>query len=226
MRVAVLGTGTVGQTLADALVGLGHDVVLGSRTSDNHAATSWAQRHPGRASHGTFADAVRDAELVVNATAGTASLSVLESVGADVLGDRVVLDVANPLDFSQGFPPRLSVCNDDSLAEQLQRAFPRARVVKSLNTVTASVMVDPRALPAPTDMFVAGEDADAKAVVTDLLVSLGWQRDHVRDLGDLTAARGLEMYLPLWLRLLGATGSADFNVAVVPAPPPEGAAGG
>jgi 8-hydroxy-5-deazaflavin:NADPH oxidoreductase len=223
MRLAVLGTGSVGQTLGDALVGLGHDVAMGSRSADNESASAWAAHHagdrPGRASHGTFADAVRGSDLVINATSGTVSIAVLESVGEELLGERVVLDVSNPLDFSQGFPPRLSVCNDDSVAEQLQRAFPQARVVKALNTMHASVMVDPGRLPAPTDVFVAGDDADAKATVTDLLASFGWPRDRVRDLGDITAARGLEMYLPLWVRLFGATGTAELNIAVVTSSP-------
>ena len=222
MRVAVLGTGTVGQTLADALVARDHDVVLGSRTPDNEAATQWAERHGARASHGSFADAVRDADLVVNATAGMVSLAVLQSVGEDLLGDRVVVDVSNPLDFSQGFPPTLSVVNTDSVAEQLQRGFPRARVVKALNTMTASVMVEPGRLPAPTDVLIAGDDAAAKATVTDLLVSFGWPRERVRDLGDVTAARGLEMYLPLWLRLFGAVGTPEFNIAVVAVPGAQG----
>jgi len=215
--VAVLGTGTVGQTVADALLALGHTVTMGSRTADNPTAATWAARHTDAAAHATFAEAAVWSELVVNATSGAASLAALEAVGAPSLAGKVLLDISNPLDFSQGFPPSLSVCNTDSLGEQIQRRFPEARVVKALNTVTAAVMVEPTLLAAPSDLFVAGDDAAAKSTVVDLLVSFGWHRERVRDLGGITAARAMEMYLPLWLQLFGATGSPVFNIAVVPA---------
>ena len=155
-----------------------------------------------------------DADLVVNATNGQASLSALGEVGSDHLAGKVIIDVANPLDFSQGFPPTLSVKDTDSLAEQLQRAFPDARVVKSLNTVTASVMVDPSTVgDGDTTIFVAGDDAEARQQVSALLRELGW-RDIV-ELDGLQNARGLEMWLPLWVRLMGSLGTADFNIKVV-----------
>src|SRR5581483_3054552 len=123
---------------------------------------------------------------------------------------------ANPLDFGQGMPPTLSVCNDDSLAERIQREFPDARVVKAMNTVNASVMVRPGSLGELTNLFLCGNDDDAKRQVTGLLQSFGWAEGRVLDLGDITAARGPEMYLPLWLRLYGALGTAEFNIRVVP----------
>ena len=215
MRIGVLGTGTVGQTVGRKLVELGHEVRMGSREAGGDKAVEWARAAGDAASEGTFADAAGFAELVVNATAGVASLEALRAAGPDNLAGKVLVDISNPLDFSGGMPPRLSVSNDDSLAEQIQRELPDARVVKALNTVTAAVMVDPGALPRPHHIFVCGNDAAAKTEVVDLLEEIGWSRDEVVDLGDITAARGTEMYLPLWVRLMGSRGSAMFNVRLV-----------
>jgi predicted dinucleotide-binding enzyme len=163
-----------------------------------------------------FAAAAETGELLVNATPGTASLEVLEGIGTDRLGEKILLDLANPLDFSRGFPPFLSIANQDSLGEQLQRAFPSVRVVKALNTVTAAVMVAPQNVGGGEhDVFIAGEDAGAKAEVRALVLSMGWRPERVRDLGGIDAARSLEMYLPLWLRLMGELGTAQFNIRIV-----------
>jgi predicted dinucleotide-binding enzyme len=199
MRLGVLGTGAVGQTLSAALLDRGHQVLVGSRT----------------APPATFADAAAFGEVVLNCTAGMHSLDALRMAGADALGDKILIDVANPLDFSGGFPPRLSVTGDDSLAEQIQREFPNTRVVKTLNTVTASVMVDPGHLAEPTDLFIAGNDDDAKAEVRDLLTQFGWAAGRVRDLGRLEAARVMEAYLLMWVNLMGVLGTAEFNVRIV-----------
>jgi 8-hydroxy-5-deazaflavin:NADPH oxidoreductase len=217
MKVGVLGTGMVGRTLAGKLVRLGHEVTMGSRQRGNERAVAWASEAGESAGEGSFADAAHASELVVNATAGAASLDALALAGADNLADKVLIDVANALDFSAGGPPSLTVCNTDSLGEQIQRAFPAARVVKALNTVNADVMVDPRTVPGSHTIFVSGNDADAKAQVTELLQSFGWAAEDIMDLGDITAARGTEMYLPLWLRLWGATGTGHLNVHVVAA---------
>ena len=212
MRIAVIGTGIVGRTLAKALATTGHDVVVGTRDPDSTGAREeWAGAN---LSLKTLASAADGVELVVNATNGSASLAALGEVGEEHLAGKVLLDVANPLDFSQGFPPTLSVKDTDSLAEQIQRAFPDARVVKSLNTVAASVMVAPGSVgDGDTSMFVAGDDAAARAQVAGLLAELGW-RDVV-DLDGLHNARGMEMYLPLWVRLMGALGTAEFNLRIV-----------
>lgn len=214
MRIGVLGTGTVGRTLAGALLSRGHEVRLGSRTAGNEAAVAWAQSIGGPASEGTFADAAGFGELVFNATAGAASLAALEMAGAELLAGKVLVDVANPLDTSRGMPPTLTVANDDSLGEQIQRRFPEVRVVKALNTVTAALMVDPALVDGAHTVFVAGDDAAAKAEVGRLLASFGWPPGSIMDLGDITAARGTEMYMALWLRLWGATGTAVLNVEV------------
>jgi 8-hydroxy-5-deazaflavin:NADPH oxidoreductase len=215
MNIAVLGTGMVGQTLSTKLVSLGHAVTMGSRQAGNEKAAAWAASTGDLASEGSFADAASSGALVINATSGTASLDALTAAGAQNLAGKVLVDVANPLDASRGMPPSLSVCNTDSLAEQIQRTFPAARVVKSLNTVNCDVMVDPTKAGGSTTMFVAGNDDDAKAEVRRLLESFGWPPDDVLDLGDVTAARGMEMYLPLWLRLWGAKGTGHLNVKVV-----------
>ena len=212
--IGVLGTGMVGTTLATRFVELGHDVVMGSRTADNEAAGTWAAGSGAGAGAGTFADAARHGEVVVNATSGSASLAALASAGADNLAGKVLIDVANPI-AGYGPPVVLDPVGDDSLAEQIQRTFPEARVVKALNTITAAVMVRPESVPGEHDVFLAGDDASAKESVRSLLVEMGWPVGCVRDVGGITSARGLEMYLVLWLSLAGTLGRYDFNIRVV-----------
>jgi hypothetical protein len=210
MKIGVLGTGVVGQTIAGKLLSLGHDVMMGARSADNEKVQNFASRTGGKA--GSFGDAVRHAELIVNGTRGDGSIAAIGQ-GADSLAGKTLIDVSNPLDFSKGLPPTLSVSNTDSLAEMIQREFPSARVVKSLNTVTAAVMVDPGRVPGSHSVFVSGNDAAAKRQTTDLLRSFGWQ--SIIDLGDITTARGPEQFLPLWVCLMAALGTAEFNIAVV-----------
>lgn len=215
MNVGVLGTGVVGRTIATKLVQLGHEVTLGSRTAENDAAASWAEEAGAGASHGTFADAAADADLVFNCTGGAVSVAACDAAGAERLAGKTLVDVSNPLDFSHGFPPTLTVCNTDSVAEQLQRRFPDARVVKALNTVNAAVMTSPGSVPGEHDVFICGDDERAKAEVRELLKAFGWPDASIRDLGDIGGARGMEMYLPLWLRLMGQLGTPAFNIRVV-----------
>ena len=205
----------VGQTLAGKLVELGHEVKMGSREAGNEKAVEWAGSAGEGASEGSFEDAAASAELVVNATSGMASLEALEAAGAENLAGKVLIDVANPLDFSQGMPPTLTVSNDDSLGERIQRAFPDARVVKALNTINTSVMVAPVDLGESTNVFICGDDEGAKAQVIELLETFGWLSGDIVDLGDISMARGPEMYLPLWLRMMGALGTAQFNIRIV-----------
>jgi predicted dinucleotide-binding enzyme len=198
MRFGVLGTGVVGRTLAAKLRELGHEVMIGSRTAGE-------DKRP-------FAEAAAFGDVVVNATGGGNSLAALEAAGAENLRGKVLVDVSNPLDFSRGMPPTLSVCNDDSIGEQIQRAFPDVKVVKSLNTVNADVMVEPSVIPGEHSIFVAGDDEEAKAQVVDLLESFGWPRESVVDLGGIDGSRAMEMYLPLWLRLYGAFGTPHVTI--------------
>lgn len=212
-KIGILGTGMVGKALGSRLVDLGHDVLMGARQPGNSAAAQWAKDSGGAA--GTFQEAAAHGELLINATAGAGSEAALRQAGADRLDGKVVLDTANPLDFSAGFPPSLNPVNTDSLGERLQAAFPGARIVKTLNTVLASVMVDPAALPEPHDVFIAGEDPAAKAVARALLTTFGWPPAHILDLGGIRASRGTEMYMALWLALDGAFQTGNFNIRVV-----------
>ena len=221
----MLGTGAVGRAISGRLAELGHEVTIGtrdpeatrSRTDDDGVATfaAWESDHPAVGLE-TFAEAAATAELVINAASGDASLAVLEQAGSDNLAGKVLLDISNPLDFSAGFPPRLFVKDDDSLAEMIQRAHPDARVVKSLNTMSNPLMIHPETLGEETTVFVSGDDPDAKAVVTTLLHELG--HIDVLDLGGLSTARGVEMWLALWVRIMGALGGADFNLKIVRGP--------
>jgi predicted dinucleotide-binding enzyme len=225
MRFAILGTGVVGKTIAARLADLGHEVMVGTRDpaetlsrtepdrNGNPPFSAWQEEHP-EVRLGTFAEAAAHGEMVVNATAGAVSLEVLEQAGEDNLGGKILMDIANPLDFSQGFPPTLLVSNTDSLGEQIQRRFPEAKVVKTLHTMNAYLMVDPAQLAA-TDhtVFVGGDDAEAKAEVSALLRSFGWI--DIIDLGDITTSRGTEMLLPIWVRLIGVLQKPSFNFKIV-----------
>jgi hypothetical protein len=226
MRIGILGTGMVGQALAAKLAEGGYEVVVGTRDpaatlardeSDGYGNPPfrvWHTQHPD-VKLGSFADAAAHGELVVNATAGAASVDALRLAGEANLDGKVLVDIANALDFSRGMPPSLLVANTDSLGEQIQRALPAVRVVKALNTMNALVMANPRQLAdGDHTVFVCGDDPEAKALVTQLLTEgFGWR--DVIDLGDLTAARAAEMVLPIWLRLMGALQTPMFNLKVV-----------
>lgn len=218
MKIGILGTGGVGETLGGRLAGLGHEVRMGARAAGNEKAAAWAKKAGPRASAGTFAEAAAFGEVLFNCTLGSASVEVLRGVGAAADG-KVLVDVANPLDFSRGMPPTLFVSNTDSLGEQLQRACPKVRVVKALNTMWAGIMVQPRLLPESTTAFLCGDDAAAKETVKGLLREFGWRDEELLDLGGLSAARGTESVLPVWLRIMGATKSGAFNLKVVAAKP-------
>jgi predicted dinucleotide-binding enzyme len=200
MRIAILGAGAVGQRLASKLRELGHDVSIGTRNPRDGAVS--------------YAEAAEAAELVVNATSGAVSIEALDAAGAENLSGKVLLDVSNPLDFSKGRPPTLSVCNDDSVGERIQRAHPEAKVVKTLNTVNNAVMVNPALVPGEHVVFVCGNDDGAKAQTVELLGSFGWPSERIVDLGDITNARGTEMYIALWIRLMGTLGTPNFNITL------------
>jgi 8-hydroxy-5-deazaflavin:NADPH oxidoreductase len=210
-----LERGLVGQAIGSKLAGLGHEVKMGSREAGNENAVAWAKEAGEPASEGSFADAAEFGDLVVNCTAGMASLDALKAAGADNLAGKILVDIANPLDASEGFPPTLAFCNTESLGERIQAAFPDARVVKTLNTVNCQVMVDPSRVPGDHAVFVSGEDEGAKGEVTALLGSIGWPQERIIDLGGIRAARGTEMYLPLWLHLYGELQTGDFNIGVL-----------
>lgn len=215
MRYGVLGTGMVGQAIASKLVSLGHEVKMGSRTADNPKALAWVDEAGAGASAGTFEDAAGYGAVIFNATMGSVTMAVLNAAGSDNLAGKILIDLTNPLDFSQGMPPSLFISGgQDSLGEQVQAAFPETRVVKTLNTVNADAMVDPSLVGDDHTVFVCGNDEEAKATVKALLSEgFGWR--DVLDLGDITQSRGTEAYLLLWVRLWGALGTANFNIKVV-----------
>ena len=226
MNIGILGTGMVGQTIAGKLVDLRNSVVIGTRnvsatlanTSPNAYGlppfSAWYEQQ-NKVKLGTFTDAAVHGEVLVNCSSGVASLDALRSVGEKNLNGKILIDISNPLDFSKGFPPTLTVCNTDSLGEQIQRAFPEIKVVKTLNTVNAMVMVNPSLVPGDHNLFICGNDSDAKASVVNILKSFGWKETNIIDLGDITNARATEMLLPIWVRLYGKLQTPTFNFNVV-----------
>jgi len=224
MNVGVLGTGVVGRIIGAKAAQLGHSVVMGTRDVNkslaqdktdgmgNEPLNVWLQQHP-QIKLATFAGAATFGAIVFNCTSGGNSLDALSMAGEQNLNGKVLIDIANPLDFSRGMPPTLSICNTDSLGEQIQRTFPQVKVVKTLNTMNANVMVNPSLVPGDHDVFVSGDDPAAKAQVTEILRTwFGWK--SVIDLGDIKTARGVEMMLPVWLSLWGALQTPMFNFRV------------
>ena len=208
MQIAIVGSGVVARFFGQAFAAASHQVTLGTRDPEQtRAREEWAGVDLPLA---TYADL--QGEIFLNATSGDGSLAALQAVGPALHG-KVVIDASNPLDHSRGFPPSLFVSNTDSLAEQLQQALPEVRLVKMFNTMAHEVMVDPAGLGQESTIFLAGNDPAARQAAADLARELGWI--DVLDLGDLTAARGLEMYIPLWLRIYGAVGQPLFNIKVV-----------
>lgn len=225
-RIAVLGTGVVAQTISAKLATLGYKVMMGTRnvaetlarggneSMGKQSFKQWYDEHPD-VQLGSLADAAAYGEMIVNATNGGGTLAALELAGGDNLKGKILLDIANPLDFSNGMPPTLSVCNTDSLAEQIQTAYPDTKVVKSLNTMNANLMVNPALLARDHSVFISGNGAEAKTVTKELLNSFGWAESNIIDLGDITTARGTEMLLPVWIRLWGALKTPMFNFQIV-----------
>ncbi|MGE0772665.1 MAG: NADPH-dependent F420 reductase [Cyclobacteriaceae bacterium] len=226
MKIGVFGSGMVGQTMTEKLASLGHDVMVGTRDPKATLAKDqpdgmgrpgfklWHQENP-KVKVGTFAEAAAHGEMLVNATNGGGALVALESAGEQNLNDKVLLDISNPLDFSKGFPPFLTICNTDSLGEQIQKRFPKLKVVKSLNTMNALLMVNPGLLKEDHTVFMSGNEVDAKAKVRGLLESFGWKAANMIDVGNITTARGTEQLLPIWVRLYGALQSPMFNFKIV-----------
>lgn len=224
MRIAVLGTGTVGRSLASRLAYKDHEVTLGTRDievttgrttpdpSGNPPLSEWLAIQRG-VRVATVTAATERADLVINAVSGESVIAALELAGDENLAFKVLLDVSNGLNFSEGFPPKLLVANTDSLGEQIERAFPDARVVKSMNTMNASLMLSPMQVAGGDHtVFVAGDDKGAKATVKELLESFGW--NDIIDLGGISASRGAEMLLPAWLLLSQALETTQFQFKI------------
>jgi predicted dinucleotide-binding enzyme len=217
MKIAVLGTGNVGDTIGSKLLELGHEVMMGSRTINNEKALAFVAKSNGKASNGTFADAASFAEIIFNCTKGEVSLDALKSADY-ALDGKIIIDIANPLDFSNGMPPSLipTLSNTNSLGEEIQRTFPKSKVIKTLNTMWCGLMVNPNLIGNGEHVnYISGNDADAKNKVSALLNEFGWRNEFILDLGDLTAARATEAVLPIWLRVYGATKNGAFNFKII-----------
>lgn len=215
MKIAVLGTGMVGQEIASKLVSKGHEVMMGSRTSDNGKANDWVQKSPSLSSQGTFKNAVDYSEgIVFNCTKGQFVFDVLDSIGTESLSGKILVDISNPLDFSNGMPPSLSIVNTDSQGEKIQRDYPDTHVVKTLNTLNNEIMLNPKKISGSHNIFMSGNEETAKTKVKNLLNDFGWSNDQILDIGDITSARATEMLLPIWLRLYGKFGHGYFNFSI------------
>jgi len=216
MKFGILGTGMVGDAIGSKLIELGQQVMMGSRTADNENAKAFLAKYPSKAQIGTFSEAAAFGEIVFNCTSGGASLAALRLAGEENLQGKILVDLANPLDFSNGTPPSLSVVNTNSLGEEIQKAFPDTLVVKTLNTIWCGIMVNPGMLnDGDHHIFLCGNDSGAKKKVKEILISFGWRIKNILDLGDITKSRGTEMYLPLWLSIYGATKTGSFNIKII-----------
>jgi predicted dinucleotide-binding enzyme len=217
MKIAILGTGNVGDTIGSKLIELGHQVMMGSRTENNEKAMTFVSKHSSNASAGTFADAATFGEIVFNCTKGEHALGIIESISKH-LASKILIDIANPLDFSNGQPASLmpGLSNTYSLGEAIQKAVPNAQVVKTLNTMWCGIMVNPKMIGNGDHVnYVCGNDAASKQKVKDLLMTFGWQAENLLDIGDITNARATEAVLPIWLRVWGATKNGAFNFKIV-----------
>ena len=215
-KIAVLGTGNVGETIGSKLIELGHTIAMGSRTLNNEKALAFIKKHNGKASAGTFADAAAYGKIIFNCTKGLRSLEALKMAGENNLKNKIIIDIANPLDFSKGMPPSLTISNTNSLGEEIQKTFPESKVVKALNIMWCGLMVNPGLLnKGDHTTFICGNDATAKAEVKEILVSFGWSENNIIDLGDITSARATEMYLAMWVRVMGAINTGTFNIKIV-----------
>lgn len=211
MKISVLGTGMVGQEIASQLANKGYEVMMGSRTAKNEKASSWVGDASNR-HHGTFETAAKFSDQIVfNCTNGAHTLAVLQQAGATNLAGKILIDISNPLDFSNGMPPSLSIVNTDSQGEMIQREFPDTQVVKTLNTLNNQIMLNPNLLNGKHTIFLAGNEENAKTEVKQLLQKFDWPAAAIIDLGDITGARATEMLLPIWLRLYSTFGHANFN---------------
>jgi predicted dinucleotide-binding enzyme len=216
MKIGILGTGMVGQAIATKMIQLGHSVMMGSRSGKHEKAEAWIAANGSSASQGTFAETASFGEIIFNCTKGEITLEVIKQAGAENLKGKILADVTNPLDFSKGMPPTLLIVNDNSLGEEIQKALPDTHVVKTLNTMTAPVMVNPSLVNGGDhSVFLSGNSQEAKAKVGALLQEIGWKENNIIDLGDISTARGSEQLLPIWVRLYAAMGSPMFQFKIV-----------
>jgi predicted dinucleotide-binding enzyme len=228
MKISVLGTGDVGQTLTRKLIASGHEVMIGTRdVEETLSRKSTNQRNPpfsewhkenSEIKLGTFQDSADFGEIVINATNGANSLNALDLAGEETLSGKIIIDVSNPLDFSHGMPPSLleGLNNNNSLGEEIQKEFPQSKVVKTFNTIWCGLMVNPDMIGGGDHInYISGNDKNAKTKVKELLKEFGWKEENIIDLGDITAARATESVLLIWVRLMGTLNTGAFNFKIV-----------
>ena len=219
MKIGILGTGVVGETLGTALIAKGNEVKMGSRTHNNEKAAAWVAKNGAKASQGTFKDAAIFGEMILLCLNGDNAMNALHIAEAKSFDNKIVIDVSNPLDFSKGMPPTLiaSLSNTTSLAEEGQKFLSGAKIVKALNTLTAALMVNPSLVNnGDHNLFICGNDAAAKQTVSQFLADqFGWNKENIIDVGDITAARTTEAIVPFWVRLMMAKGTPMFNFKIV-----------
>jgi predicted dinucleotide-binding enzyme len=209
MRVGVLGSGEVGRRLAEGFSGRGHEVMIGSRDPNKSELRDWLSGDGSGIEAGSFEQAAAHGELIVLAVLGSAGEEAIADAGPDNFGGKVVIDAMNPLDFSGGFPPKLSISGEDSLGERVQRALPDARVVKAFNTIGNPYFVDPSFSEGQPTMLIAGNDQAAKDTVRNVLTDFGWS-DTV-DIGGIEGSRELEAICIVWVKIGGARGAWDHG---------------
>jgi predicted dinucleotide-binding enzyme len=229
MKIAIIGTGTVGQTFASRLIELGHEVMIGTRNVQEKLSSpakdmygnppfgEWIKLNTG-VKLGTFEDAASFGEMILNATLGGSSIAALKLAGVKNLSGKVLIDVSNPLDYSKGMPPSLlpELQNTNSLGEEIQKTFPEAKVVKTMNTMWCGLMVRPSLISnGDHTNYISGNDPDAKAKVKKLLNQLGWKDENILDLGDISAARATESVMTIWIRVWGTVQTGAFNFRLV-----------
>lgn len=217
MKIAIIGTGSVGDTIGSKLISMGHQVMMGSRTNNNDKALAFVSKNGNKASCGTFSDAAAFADTIVNCSKGEFSQSIFESI-SHLTDNKIIIDIANPLDFSKGTPPCLipSLSNTYSLGEAIQASCSKAHVVKTLNTMWCGLMVNPNLIGNGNHVnYLCGNDGNAKSKVKELLIEMGWKNENLLDLGDISNARATEAVLPIWLRVWGATKNGAFNFRII-----------
>ncbi len=197
MKVGILGTGDVGRVLGAGFISLNEEVKIGSRNPEQEKVREWVKKNGIRASAGTFAEAAAYGDVLVLVTLWSGTENAIKLAGAKNFAGKVLIDATNPLVFHEGAPPSLALGHTDSGGEQVQRWLPEAKVVKAFNMVGYAHMVHPDFPGGPPDMFICGNDKEAKKTVTQLLSDFGWP---TTDIGGIEGARELEPLCILWLK--------------------------
>jgi predicted dinucleotide-binding enzyme len=219
MKIGILGSGVVGFTIANAVLAKGHDVMIGSRTSNHEKTTAWSREQGAHALHGTFKETALWSELLFLCVNGSVVKSVIELTEAGSCKDKILIDLTNPLDFSKGMPPSLlpEYSNHYSLGEFVQEQLPETKVVKALNTVNCKLMVDANLVNNGVHhLFLCGNDPEAKNTVKHFLAdNFNWKPECLLDFGNIQAARLTEAIVPFWVGAMKVVDTPLFNYLIV-----------